>query len=90
MTTLHCSEEGTVTGNAACNSYSAEYRGSGEELVIGSVVSTLMYCADDSTMEQERIFFQLLSQVRSFEIDGDILTLYGSGGRELLVCGKSV
>lgn len=86
--TLHFSEDGTVSGNAGCNSYSSQYRGGGDQLVFGPLASTLMYCTDEDAMEQEGRLLSLLEEVRSFEIDGDILMMYGAGGREILVAGK--
>ncbi|WP_346865818.1 META domain-containing protein [Methanocalculus sp. MSAO_Arc2] len=86
--TLIFSGDGTVRGTAGCNSYSADYRVGRDQITISSPASTLMYCTDEGVMEQEARFLYLLSQVRSFEIDGDILTMYGSGGKELLVAGK--
>ena len=85
---LHFSEDGTVSGTAGCNSYSAEYRGGGDQLVISSPASTLMYCPGEGLMEQEGRFLYLLKEVRSYQIDGDILMMYGAGGREILVAGK--
>ncbi len=86
--TLHFSEDGKASGTAGCNSYSAEYRASETEIAFRSPVSTLMYCPDEGVMEQEGRFLFLLEQVRSYQIDGDILMMYGAGGREILVAGK--
>jgi len=86
--TLHFSDEGKVSGTAGCNSYSAEYRGGGDQLVISSPASTLMYCPGEGVMEQEGRFLYLLEEVRSYQIDGDILMMYGADDREILVAGK--
>jgi heat shock protein HslJ len=89
VTTFYFSDDGTLNGNAACNSYSAEYRRSDDQLVIGSVVMTEMYCTDESRMEPEIRFITLLGDVRSYRIDGDILMMYGAGGDELLISGRT-
>ena len=86
--TLHFSGDGKVSGTAGCNSYSAKYHGGGDQVVFSSPASTLMYCTGEGVMEQEGRFLSLLEQVRSYRIDGDILMMYGAGGRELLVAGK--
>lgn len=86
--TLHFSEDGRLSGTAGCNSYSAGYRGGGDQLVFGPFDSTLMYCPGEGVMEQEGRFLFLLEQVRSYQIDGDILMMYGAGGREILIAGK--
>lgn len=86
--TLHFSEDGKVSGTAGCNSYFAEYRGNGDQVVFSSPDTTLMYCTGEGVMEQEGRFLFLLEEVRSYQIDGDILMMYGAGGREILVAGK--
>lgn len=86
--TLHFSEDGIVSGTSGCNSYSAEYRSGGDEIAFISPTSTLMYCTGEGVMEQEGRFLFLLEQIHSYQIDGDILMMYGAGGRELLIAGK--
>lgn len=86
--TLHFSGEGKVSGTAGCNSYSSDYRAGEREIVFSSPATTLIYCPGEGVMEQEGRFLYLLEQVRSYRIDGDILMMYGAGGREILVAGK--
>ena len=86
--TLYFSDDGKVSGTAGCNSYSAEYRAGETEITFSSPVPTLMYCSGEGVMEQEGLFLFLFEKVRSYQIEGDILMLFGAGGEELLVAGK--
>lgn len=71
--------DGTLRGHGGCNSYSGPYavQGTttlyGRSIVIGPVISTLMYCRE--TSEQEGTFFQILQSTSSYAIDDDHLIL---------------
>ncbi|MCZ2096154.1 MAG: META domain-containing protein [Anaerolineae bacterium] len=66
--TLKFGADGRVAGGASCNRYTAGYSLTGEGLTISKPASTMMACAP-ALMQQERLFFDLLAQVRRFTVD---------------------
>jgi heat shock protein HslJ/uncharacterized lipoprotein YbaY len=83
--TLRFEPDGRVSGRAACNRYSADYRVGGEGLTIGTIAATKMACPG-SRSAVERRFLERLAAVRRFEIgrDGE-LVLIGPDGRIVAV-----
>ncbi len=69
-TALKFDGEGGVSGNGACNQYSAAYRLNGEGIEIGPVASTKKACPP-AVMSQEILFFDILSNTGYFEILDD-------------------
>jgi heat shock protein HslJ len=76
-------EDGQVSGNGGCNSYSGEYRVSGDKLKLEMLASTLRACVDTAMMEQETIFMGALGEAQRFEIVDGQLLVYGSDGEAL-------
>ncbi len=73
--------DGTVSGSAGCNAYSAPYTVAGDRLIsVGPVVATLKACP--TGMDQEQAFLQALESVRSYTItaDGRLRLSYSTGG----------
>lgn len=79
--TLHFDREDRVSGRAACNRYTAEYKLGGEGLSIGRAAATRMACTEP-LMALERRFLTLLSGIERFDIgEGGELILIGPDGR---------
>ena len=78
--TLRFRDDGRVGGRASCNTYHANYTLTGETLTIGRAASTRMACPPPQ-MAQEQRFFELLHEVRRFDVadDGSLLLIDGSG-----------
>lgn len=73
--------DGTLSGSAGCNRYTATYEVSGTNLKIGPVALTLMACADPAgVMEQETQFLQALATATTYRLDGDRLELRTADG----------
>jgi len=73
-------EDGTLSGNAGCNSYSTSYTIEGSTLSINSAIaSTMMACAED-VMQQETAFLAALPNATTFNVQGDSLELRDSNG----------
>ncbi len=86
------SRDREVVGSGGCNSYGGSYLVIGNSLRITDLAMTLMACidattfqTDSSVMDQESSFMQALGEIESYRLDGDTLTLQGSGGRTVLV-----
>ncbi|MBR1369062.1 hypothetical protein RJ53_05930 [Methanocalculus chunghsingensis] len=86
--TISFSGDGTLQGNAGCNSYAAEYRAGKNQIVISHPVATEMYCTDESVMEEERRFLFLITQASTYSLNGDILIISQRDGREILAFGR--
>jgi heat shock protein HslJ len=76
--------EGVVHGNGGCNSYSADFDISGNEISIGLAMSTLMACFPEEIMNQETAFHQTLAKAERFEVEGGELSIYTSDGQVLV------
>lgn len=81
--TLEFDDGNGLGGRGFCNHYRGQWEATGAGLrLTGPVTSTLMACAEER-MDAEARFFELLDDVREFEIDSDRLVLRGDGGRTL-------
>ena len=79
------STDGRLAGSSGCNRYSGSYTVSGAELSISTPLeSTTMMCAED-IMTQESAYLQALGEVKSFTIQGNVLTLSGADNTVLAV-----
>ncbi len=69
-------EDGSLSGLAGCNNYSGTYEADDENMSIGPLAATQMFCAEpEGTMEQEGEYFAALGTVATWSIDGDRLQL---------------
>lgn len=79
-------QDGTAGGSAPCNGYGAGYVQDGTNLALEPAISTMMYC--DGVMEYETEYLVAFSQVKSFRLEDDKLSLLDASGAVLLVFGK--
>ncbi len=76
-------EANRVGANVGCNGMGGDLQIKGGKLVVGAVVSTMMYC--DGLMEQERAVSELLSADPEYRIENGRLALRtGSRSAELV------
>ena len=69
-------EDGSLSGSAGCNSYSGTYEVDGENMTIGPLAVTQMFCEEpEGTMEQEAEYLAALGTVATWSINGDQLDL---------------
>jgi heat shock protein HslJ len=74
-----------LSGTGGCNQYSAEYTTTASNgITITQPTSTMMACAEP-VMQQETQYLSLLPTAAKFEISGDQLTLFNSGGTKILI-----
>jgi heat shock protein HslJ len=74
-----------LSGTGGCNQYSAEYTTTASNgITITQPTSTMMACAEP-VMQQETQYFSLLPTAAKFEISGDQLTMFNSGGTKILI-----
>ena len=76
---------GSLTGNAGCNSYFAAYQLNGDKLTIGNTGSTLMACLAPGVMVQETAYLGALQKAASFQIKAGQLEIADAQGKTILV-----
>lgn len=77
---------GTVSGLAGCNNYFGSYELSDNDLTIGQVGMTEMYCAEPvGLMEQEGQYLTALQSAVSYQIEDDQLLIMNAAGETVLV-----
>jgi heat shock protein HslJ len=82
--TLTFNEDGTLAGNASCNTYGGSYTLDGASITINELYWTEMACPDPpGIMEQEMTFLDTLQAVTTWEIGMNGLTLTTDDGRAL-------
>jgi heat shock protein HslJ len=61
--------EGRVSGSSGCNNFTGSYTaGSGQQLTIGPLASTLMLCTPDSVNTREHAYQQALQAVTAYTL----------------------
>ncbi|MGE5123857.1 MAG: META domain-containing protein [Acidobacteriaceae bacterium] len=83
--TLELNENGLASGNGGCNSYGSNYEMQDKTITFKEVVSTLMACADDKTMQQEAEYFQALQAASEYKVSDKHLTILYDDGRKALI-----
>jgi heat shock protein HslJ len=76
-------QEGRIGANVGCNGMGGDLQIKGGKLMVGAVVSTMMFC--DGLMEQERAVSELLSADPDYRIEqGRLLLRAGAHSAELV------
>jgi heat shock protein HslJ len=79
--TAQFSEDGSISGSAGCNNYGGTYEVDGENMTIGPLAVTEMFCEEpEGTMDQEAEYLTALGTVATWNIDGDLLDLRTAEG----------
>jgi heat shock protein HslJ len=81
--TIAFGDDGRVSGNASCNSYSGSYALTGEGLAVSGLLSTMKACPPP-LMQQEDAFLAILRDLMRFECPPDgALVLHSVAGRRI-------
>lgn len=73
--------DGTLSGSAGCNRYTAGYTVDGDSVQISPPASTRMLCAEpEGVMEQEAAYLAAISQAARYEVRANSLTLSDVNG----------
>jgi heat shock protein HslJ len=79
-------QEGRIGANVGCNGMGGDLQIKGGKLVVGAVVSTMMFC--EGLMEQERAVSELLSADPDYRIEqGRLVLRAGVRSAELVPAG---
>ncbi|HST06362.1 MAG TPA: META domain-containing protein [Chloroflexia bacterium] len=87
--TIMFSNDGYVGGNAGCNSYGGPYTQSGDQLNIGTLISTLRACLDQGVTDQEHLILSVLSGDVAATVSGNQLTLSSPAGTLVFAAAAS-
>ena len=69
--TANFGEDGQLTGNASCNTYSAPCETDGDKISFGPVISTEMFCGEpEGVIEQEQQYLAALGTADTYKIQG--------------------
>ena len=82
VTTAIFSLDGTVSGTAGCNQYTAGYSAEDGQMSVDLPAATLMECP--TGMEQERAYLAALESAESYRIVGGILEITYANGAAVL------
>jgi heat shock protein HslJ len=75
-------EEGTVSGSAGCNQYTASYELDDGQITVGpSAVTRMMFAEPEGIMEQEAAYLAAMESAVSYRTEGDQLELLDAEGR---------
>jgi heat shock protein HslJ len=80
--TANFSEDGTLSGSAGCNNYTAGYNVDGNNIKIEPAATTRKMCSEpEGIMEQEAAYTLALERAVTYTIQLDQLTLFGAEGQ---------
>jgi heat shock protein HslJ len=76
-------ESGRVSGDGGCNSYGGNYVTKGDNITVGMVVSTMMFCIDNIS-DQESEYLQNLQNAATYNVSGNLLRMMDANGTIIL------
>jgi heat shock protein HslJ len=86
---LRFNADGTLSGNASCNSLSASYTVDGNNISLGEGAVTRKMCIA-ALMEQENRMLAAMLYVRTARIENAMLYLEGEGGKLVYKAAPSI
>ncbi len=79
--TANFGEDGTLSGSAGCNNYTATYKVNGDNISIGPAAATRMFCPEpDGVMEQEVQYLAALETASTYLIEVDKMEMRTAEG----------
>jgi heat shock protein HslJ len=76
-------DNGQLSGSGGCNTYNTTYTTSGNSISIGFPTTTQVACEDD-IIQQENIYFNVLTSSASYQLSGPTLAMFDGGGQLVL------
>jgi heat shock protein HslJ len=83
--TLEFGAEGTVTGNATCNTYNGSYKTDGDSVTVGPLATTRMACASEELNTQEQQYLAALQNAATYDITNGTLTIRDAAGASQVI-----
>ena len=81
-------ENGTISGQAGCNTFRATYSTQGNRITIGAAATTRKMCSD-ALMAQERDFLKALESATRWTVDGALLNMHRADDQRALTARPS-
>ncbi len=79
--TANFGEDGQLTGDSGCNSYSAAYENGDGNISVGPSAVTLRFCAEpEGTMEQESEYLAALQTAATYQVEGNSMNMRTADG----------
>ena len=78
--TIAFDDQGSVTGNAGCNTFNGEVTIDGSDLTFGPLATTQMACVEDGVADQEQAFLATLQDATSYTVDNEGRLVIQDGG----------
>ena len=78
----------TITGNSGCNSYQASYQQNNSQVRFQDFASTTVGCLGPEGA-QENLYLQALSHAETLLVSANVMTITGSGGKDILQFSSS-
>ncbi len=83
--TLQFGSDGTVSGNATCNSYNGTFTTDAATVTVGPLATTRMACSSDELNAQEAQYLAALQAAATYDIDNGTLTIRDAGGASQVI-----
>ena len=83
IATLSFADDGTLSGNTGCNSFTGSYEIDGSSLTIASPLASSLRACDEEIMSQETAVLQALESTSRFSISGSELELIDDSNKTL-------
>ncbi len=77
-------EDGTLSGNSGCNSFTTSYEIDGSKITVSEQIATTMMMCEEAVMDQEQAYVMALASSATYEIQDKELSLRDAGGNTLL------
>jgi heat shock protein HslJ len=78
--TIAFDDQGSVTGNAGCNTFNGEVTIDGSDLTFGPLATTRLACVEDGVADQEQAFLAALQDATSYTVDNEGRLVIQDGG----------
>jgi len=78
--TGHANSAVEFSGSAGCNHYFGSFETTTDELIVGPIGATEMWCGDAEVMDQESQFLTALGTVDGYQVSGNMLEMPYDGG----------
>jgi heat shock protein HslJ len=79
--------DGKLSGNVGCNGFGGDYEVKADTLILGPVMSTMMFC-EGPVGDQEMGTLAVLKDSAKFVLDGDQLTITSADGNSVIMLAR--
>ena len=77
-------EDGTISGQGGCNSYTGSWETDENSIEIGPLASTAMACAEAEVTDQETRYLAVLQDAATYRVDATTLEMFDAEATRLV------